>query len=227
MKNIKIIALILIIATYATACVKSPNQIEPTNTVAIRVTPTIGKTSTPTAQPTTQPTVEPGKHTYANGIKSEEPIDLYYFDDSKDNSVLVLTESISIQFFPTTELKNIYISCPSMNDSYGTLTFEVFPWLSTYEATIEGTAVLTETFEDYADNALIKLSFDTPLPDGEYIILLTSPEPEKGVGIWTKPDKFDGQRVYADGMLLDDTSVQMQLSYANTPNSLYGTLSID
>ena len=86
---------------------------------------------------------------------------------------------------------------------------------------------LKYVIEDYADNALIKLSFDTPLPDGEYIILLTSPEPEKGVGIWTKPANFDGQRVYADGMLLDDTSVQMQLTYANTPNNLYGTLSMD
>lgn len=221
----------LAILIITSACDNAGNKTTPTPTVAIRTTAKSDVTPTPspeiTAEPTIKPTIELGKHTYAGGIKSEDPIDLYYFDNSKENKVMVLTESIAIRFFPTTELKNIYISCPSMNDNKGTLTFEVFPWLGTYEKSIEGTAVLEKSFEDYADNTLIKLSFDTPIPDGEYIILLTSPDPENGVGIWAKSSDFEGQLVYADGVLLEDTSAQMQITYANTPNNKYGPVSED
>ncbi len=221
--------LLIILLIFTSACNSTIKKPEPTNTVKIRPTYTPKATEIPTPIKTQEPvlhtTIKPGEHTYAEGIKSDAPLDLYYFDNTKENGVQVLTESIAIQFFPVTELKTVYISCPSMNDSKGTLQFEVFAWLGTYDSTIMGQAILNESFTDYADNALLKLEFETPVPDGEYLILITSPAPEEGVGIWTKLSSFEGQRVYADGIPLEDISAQMQIKYANTPNNKYGTIS--
>lgn len=184
--------------------------------------------ASPTAEPTERPappTVRPGQHTYAEGIKSDAPVDIYYFDTNPENGVQQLFDSIAVQFFPTSEFNAIYVSCPSLNDDIGTITFELFPWMGTYDATVSGAAAFARTFEDYKDNELIKLALSEPLPDGEYLIYMTTPAPEEGVGVWVKLDDFEGQRMYVDDVPIEHMHAQIQLSYINTPNNIHGKIS--
>ncbi len=227
-KTIILLVFVVTVALFVTACNDNTNTIEPTpfSTVALRTSNiTTAPSAEPTIAPTAIPTIQPGQRTYADGIKNDEPLDIYYFDDTQENGVLVLEESIAVQFFPTSEVNNIYISCPSLNDDTGTLQFDVYPWQGTYLSTVSADSIFTKTFENYKDNTLIKLEFEDSLPDGEYIILITSPDPEEGVGVWVKLTEFEGQRVYANDILVEDRSIQMQITYANTPNNIIGTIS--
>ncbi|MBE7058953.1 MAG: hypothetical protein E7387_07670 [Ruminococcaceae bacterium] len=196
--------------------------------------PTSEPTQTPadnTPTPEAKPTVKPGQLTYAGGILSEEapqePIMLC--DTTATPNHLQIVEDLAIQFFPSTSFTEVAICCPSYNDNVGTLTFALYAWMGSYESTLAGEAIKTQTFENYNDNALLGLKFEEALPDGEYILLLTTPKASDGVGTWGKIGNFEGQKVYVDGgETLDENSsfhVELRVTYINTPNNLYGKLS--
>ncbi len=196
--------------------------------------PTSEPTQTPadnTPAPEAKPTVKPGQLTYAGGILSEEapqePIMLC--DTTATPNHLQIVEDLAIQFFPSTSFTEVAICCPSYNDNVGTLTFALYAWMGSYESTLAGEAIKTQTFENYNDNALLGLKFEEALPDGEYILLLTTPKASDGVGTWGKIGDFEGQKVYVDGgETLDENSsfhVELRVTYINTPNNLYGKLS--
>ncbi len=181
--------------------------------------------ASPTSKPTPNPTIQPGQHTYAGEILSDDQLDLYYCDESADNGVIVINNSLAFQIFPTTEFKAIYVSCPSMNDDKGTLIFDVYQWMGSYENTLEGTPVLSETFEDYKDNTLIMLADEQPFVDGEYLVYITTPDPENGVGVWTKLSDFEWQKVYVDDELVEGVNINVQIRYVSTPQNHFGPLS--
>ena len=142
---------------------------------------------------------------------------------------LEIIEDMAIQFFPTTAFTKVSICCPSYSDNNGTLTFSLYSWMGTYEDTMAGKAIKTATFENYRDNELLTLSFDKALPDGEYVLLLSTPDYSDGVGTWCKACSFEGQKIYVDGggSLPENTElhVELRVSYVNTPKNLYGKVS--
>ena len=242
-KTSKIIALILacMLILLSAACGKNENDTAPsaaptaTESANSTQAPTFAPTQTPEAEntsaPEAKPTIKPGQLTYAGGILSEEaPKDpIMVCDTNATPNHLQIVEDLAIQFFPTTSFKEVAICCPSYNDNVGTLTFALYAWMGSYESTLAGKAIKTETFENYNDNALLGLKFDEALPDGEYILYLTTPKASDGVGTWGKVGNFEGQKVYVDGgNALDENSsfhVELRVTYVNTPNNLYGKLS--
>ncbi|MBO4326328.1 MAG: hypothetical protein J5950_03550 [Clostridia bacterium] len=188
-------------------------------------TPQSSASTVVSASPSPRPTIQPGQHTYAGEILSNNQLDLYYCDKSADNGVIVINNSLAFQIFPTTEFKAIYVSCPSMNDDKGTLIFDIYQWMGSYESTLEGTPILSETFEDYKDNTLIMLAGEQPFADGEYLVYITTPDPENGVGVWTKLSDFEGQKVYIDDELIEGVNINVQIRYINTPQNHFGPLS--
>lgn len=209
--------------TATAAQIRTPDPSVATAVPTEAPTPTVAPD--PTEVPTPKPTIEPGKHTYADGILNDNQLDLYYCDKNAENGVIQIQDSLAIQIFPTTEFKALYISCPSLNDNKGTLIFEIFQWMGSYESTLKGTPIFEQTFEDYADNALIMLQGEQPFVDGEYIIYISTPDPENGVGVWTKLSDFAGQRVYVDDEIVEGVNVSVQIRYVNTPNNHFGPLS--
>ena len=193
--------------------------------------PTVQPTVTPTKEPVANATVEPGKLTYAGGIVSDIPPkeQVMLCDTNGPATHFQIIEDMAIQFFPTTAFTEVSICCPSYSDNDGTLTFSLYSWMGTYEDTMAGKAIKTATFENYRDNELLTLSFDKALPDGEYVLLLSTPDYSDGVGTWCKACSFEGQKIYVDGggSLPENTElhVELRVSYVNTPKNLYGKVS--
>ena len=185
----------------------------------------------PTEKPEPKPTVTPGQLTYAGGIASEEPPkeQIMICDLNGVATHFQIFEDMAIQFFPTTAFTEVSVCCPSYSDNKGTLTFALYSWMGSYEATVSGKALQTKTFENYYDNELLTLKFEEALPDGEYVLVMSTTTGSEGVGAWCKVGSFEGQKVYFDGgvPITDQTEIHVELrvSYVNTPNNMYGKVS--
>lgn len=240
MKNtIRIILAVLVclVLTFCAACGEKDTDSSAKNTAANTPSakpitqPTVQPTITPTKEPVANATVEPGKLTYAGGIVSDMPPkeQVMLCDTNGPATHFQIVEDMAIQFFPTTAFTEVSICCPSYSDNNGTLTFSLYSWMGTYEDTMAGKAIKTATFENYRDNELLTLSFDKALPDGEYVLLLSTPDYSDGVGTWCKACSFEGQKIYVDGggSLPENTElhVELRVSYINTPKNLYGKVS--
>lgn len=199
--------------------------------------PTETPTNTPEATASTpkdeeiKPTIQPGQLTYAGGILSEEaPKEQAMLCDLTGPAAhYQIIEDMAVQFFPTTAFKEVSVCCPSYNDNRGTLTFSLYAWQGSYGATVNKEAIKTATFADYRDNELLTLSFEEELPDGEYLLLMSTPDYSEGVGVWGKACNFEGQKVYIDGgnPLPEHTEIHVELrvSYVNLPNNIFGPVS--
>lgn len=170
-------------------------------------------------------TVQPGKGTYSGGILSADPISAKIYNESVANGIIQLNTELSLQFFATSTFSEIALACPSFNDNLGTMTFSLYAWQGTYDKTLASKVIKTDTFVDYADNSMLKLTFTEALPDGEYLLVLTTETSDQGVGVWTKTAANEAQRVYVEGEVVEDVHLHLSIAYTNTPNKLYGPLS--
>jgi hypothetical protein len=204
---------------------------EPTATIEATLAPTAAPTLAPTQKPAPKPTVTPGQLTYAGGIASEEPPEeqVMICDLNGAPTHFQIFEDMAIQFFPTTAFTEVSVCCPSYSDSNGTLTFALYAWMGSYEGTVTGGAIQTKTFENYFDNELLTLKFEEALPDGEYLLVMSTTTGSAGVGAWCKAGSFEGQKVYFDGgvPITEQTELhaELRVSYVNTPNNMYGKVS--
>lgn len=232
-----IIAVFVILLALSIGCADTKdNENKPTGTPAIRTEKPTEKPATaePTAEPTPSPTkepvqtVEPGKETYAGGIKDETKGVRYSFrpTNGKEDHRMI-SESLAAQFFATTAFSKIEVACPSYSDNEGTIVMELFKWQGTYEATIDREAnppVASIEHVDYTDNAMLALEFD-PLPDGEYLLYLSTPDPAKQVGVWGNYDATNlWARAYADDEVWEGGGFGPIIYYTKTPNNMYGPI---
>lgn len=201
----------------------------PNETQKITLAPTENVTSAPTTEvPKPMPTIEPGKETYAGGILSDNALDYMFQTTGKTSTHRMLIESIAVQFFATAAFTEVSISCPSYNDNIGTMQFDLYAWQGSYEATLaEGNEPVASTvIVNYMDNAMNKLTLETALPDGEYLIYMTSPHAEEKVGIWAFKD-LEGTpetRLYKDDLEDIGFAAELHIKYAKTPNVKAGPL---
>lgn len=185
-------------------------------------------TGTPAATAAT--TAKPGKTgPFDGGFKSEDPLLLNLF--SADNaepmaasgktpiSLDTPESTLGGQFFATTSFSFIETACPSWDNNVGNLTLSIYNWNTDYATTVAGKAIKSQEFVDYKDNQWLQLSFETPLPAGEYLWVLSNPV-EK-VGIWdigTGPEGHEGDvRSYVDGEVIDTFHIA-RINYTKTPN---------
>ncbi len=198
----------------------TPDRETPSSTAA----PTLTQIPLPTATPIK--TIPPGKGTYSKGIASSWPTEAYFYNVNKSDSVpLQVYTDVSIQFFATTTFDGVQVACPSYSDNIGTLTFTLYAWAGTFQLTRQGKMIRSETFVDFRDNQTLRLDFPTPLPDGEYLLVISTPRYWEGVGMWMKDEPFAQQRVFVEDIIFEDLSTTLTVLYTNTPNRLYGPLS--
>lgn len=171
-------------------------------------------------------TIQPGFGTYSNGIVKESPIKAYLYNKSAENSANKLNTNVSIQFFATTTFNSLDVACPSFSNNKGSLTFILYSWAGSYDLTVKGSPIKKTDFVDYKDNEQLKLKFDEPLQDGEYLLFISTENPEKGAGIWTRQEAFEGQRIYIENQVFNVArSAHMTINYTKTPKSLWGPIS--
>lgn len=205
----------------------SPTPV-PTGTTS--VTPTLA-TETPHAtfyhpQPTPIHTVEPGRYMYSGKILSNLPRRVLFYDTSLNHTPQFVYSDVSFQFFATAAFTEVQLSCPSYNDNIGTLTLALHPWAGTYSLTRKTKALATVTYENFRDNEILSLALTESLPDGEYLLVVSTPRQEDFVGIWMKEGPSLSQRVYVEDMVFEDLSGTLVVYYNQTPEHLYGPLSV-
>ena len=209
----------------------SSNEPTADATLEATATPTVAPTLEATDNSEPKPTVTPGQLTYAGGIVSEEPPKEQIMICALDGAAthFQIFEDMAVQFFPTTAFTEVSVCCPSYSDNNGTLTFALYAWMGSYKATVSGKAIQTKTFENYFDNELLTLKFEEALPDGEYVLVMSTTTGSAGVGAWCKAGSFEGQKVYFDGGIpiteQKDIHVELRVSYVNTPENMYGKVS--
>lgn len=122
------------------------------------------------------------------------------------------------QFFATTNINYIETFCPSWSNDAGNMTLSIYNWRGTYQATISSSAIKSLEFVDYLDNSWLQLKFDTPLPSGEYLWVLSNPIEQ--VGIWDVPDgpvdHLKDVKCYISGEVIDTYHI-FRIQYAKTP----------
>ena len=187
------------------------------------------KTPEPTPDNTKEPlvTVEPGTGKYSGGIldenKGTEAMLWQPNYGSEGQKPLENKEGIDIQFFATTTFNSIGVHCPTYEKTEGHIvTFMLFAWAGSYEATQLTEPIATSTFKDWKDGVRLGLDFD-PLPDGEYLLSLI-PDGELSAA-WYYPEAHEGQRVYKAAEVVENAAVRFGIRYTKTPKNLYGPLS--
>ena len=132
-------------------------------------TPTPTGTVAPTATPT------PTARTYTN---------LY---DSGSHSAVQLSGSntAGAQFAAANSFDILEVCCPSWSNNIGNLTLKLFAWNTNYATSVGGTALASQEFVNFTDNAWLRLTF-TAQPAGTYVWQLSNPV--ETVGVW----KVDG-----------------------------------
>jgi hypothetical protein len=235
MKKILIVFPLIVVLLFS-GCRELDNKDEGTNstpTPAIRteVPSTDEPTPEPTEAPTPEPvaTVEPGKETYAEGIKDENKGVRYTFRPSTgEANHIMIQESLSTQFFATTTFNKLEVECPSYSDDIGTIVMELYPWMGSYDLTLDkenNPPIVTKEFVNYPDNALLAIELEEALLDGEYLLHLTTPDPSEQVGVWANYDAEDLVcRTYIDGVEKEGCGFGPIVYYTKTPNKLYGPI---
>lgn len=204
------------------------NKPEPTATVS-EATPTAEPTEAPTPSPTKEPaaTIEPGKETYAGEVDDSQGIGVNLSPTTGSIKDEMLTDSIAAQFFATTTFNKIDVNCVSYGNNEGSLTFTLYRWMGSYFASLESEPVATKDFVDFNDNSVLSLPLNEALPDGEYIIVLTSENPDQGVGVYTNQDVEENDaktRFYKNDEVVEGSCIFMAIHYTKTPQNVVGPL---
>ena len=74
------------------------------------------------------------------------------------------------------------VSTASYSNNIGTVVFSLYNWAGDYASTVATTAVLTQTYENFADNAILYLTATSYLPAGEY--MWTMQHTAEKVAVW-------------------------------------------
>ncbi len=105
-------------------------------------------------------------------------------------------DTAGMKFTATSPFIAIEATCPSWNDSIGTLAFKLYKWQGSYSASVLGTVVAESTFVNFADNAALRLRFPAQEP-GTYVWELS--KSSQVVGVWKYTDSKDVVSSYFNG----------------------------
>lgn len=201
---------------------------DPTATTA-EATPTAEPTAAPTPSPTKEPaaTVEPGKETYAGSVDPSKGLGVNLSPTTGTIKDEMLTDSLATQFFATTTFNKLDVNCVSYGNNIGRLTFTLYRWMGSYYATLESEPVATKEYVDFNDNSVLSFPLQEALPDGEYLIVLTSENPDEGVGVYTNEDTDASDlktRFYKNDEVVEGSGMYMAIHYTKTPTNVAGPL---
>ena len=131
-------------------------------------------------------TVSTADEVYAEN-HDHSPIPIYYQD------------SVAIRFQTNYSFTAITVRCPSWSDNIGTLVFTMYKWDSNYTKSVSSAPIIKKTFENFADNAELSLTYN--FPAGNYILEITNPTTSYNtVGVWHYPSSNERIDFYKNGV---------------------------
>ncbi|MDP4185384.1 MAG: RagB/SusD family nutrient uptake outer membrane protein [Bacteroidota bacterium] len=120
-----------------------------------------------------------------------------------------------MKFTATAPFYAVNAKCPSWSNNIGNLTMTLYKWSNSYSESVNGTPIKSVKFPDYADNEWLTLSFDTPLPAGDYVWVLGDGSETVGVWKWTDGDPHTTCLSYYSGAQVSG-NYQSDISYNGT-----------
>ena len=147
-------------------------------------------------------------------------------------AAMLIGGTFGMQFAAGEEFNKLSISCPSWNSpedpvGKGNLTWTLYKWEGSYNASIAGSAIASYEHVDYPDNATIALTLDTPAAAGEYVLVLenTSADPAEMVGTWSIDGTSSYVHCYKDGQIYTAHTPKLVIDFVGEGTNYWGTLS--
>ncbi len=139
----------------------------------------------------------------------EKPLVMAYPECMK-----VKRNSAGLKFTASNAFYGVTASCPSWGNNIGNLTFRLYKWNNSYAETVAVDPVVEKTFENFADNTTLKLTFNKQ-EAGTYLWELC-----KGteiVGVW-KYDETTANTVSYFNSAQVSGSYESEIAYSSSLN---------
>ena len=145
--------------------------------------------------------------------EGEEDIEFSYGSTSS-TSRFAEGDSMAVRFCPTVDFSDVEIRCSSWGDTVGTLVFDLYLWQGDYGSTVASAPVDSYTLTGFKGSTVYNV-FDGSYAQGEYLIEITTPAPDEGVGIYHYPINGNGDAYisYENGIEMD---TYIYLSWTNS-----------
>ncbi len=186
----------------------------------------------PTATEKPDVTQEPQEEDFQSEIKSETPCNLNLYGDIVNPDAVHTpikwdgterpmgqTETCAWQFIATTAMTQMDISTATYGGTDVTIVLNIYKWEDSYDTSVTGDPVFTETKSGIKDNQSVRFKFDENLPAGEYLCVIS--QPSASFTVWTIPYTDDVEypytRFYTNGNPQTGIMPQVKIRYANTP----------
>lgn len=221
MKKQSIKALILVTAiVLAFASCAQDNTKEPVSssgditTESQANTTDIGNDTTSNIQDTSAPdTTESSKKLGASGLEAVNGTVPTYVDGGQDHINLKLGDKYGIVMNCDASFKSLNLYTATYDtDCNDRITVKVFTFDTDYQKSVSGEAVVDMTITGFPNGGWYMVTFESPLPAGEYVIELTgtSDGDDYGVAIW-KQYGSPFFLTYKNGEELDDVGIWAQV----------------
>jgi hypothetical protein len=232
-----LLALILSASVLAGCSVKESGPEQVTGVPATEVTvittaPAERPTEAPTSAPTEAPTEVPEpteKPDYSGGITEGKRCTYNFWGGGATDAYCGTGHRLAVQFYATTDFTGVGFHSPTWTAKDGySVDYELYVWDSDYETTVDNEPVATAIFENWQDGICVPITFEEPMPSGEYVLLAMyhSSETMHNGGVWFFPDQEREDIIsYLDDDVWYDHVIRTTIYYANTPNVKYGPLS--
>ncbi len=133
---------------------------------------------------------------------------------------LTRSDVMASQFVAVKPFSAVSVYCPSYSNNIGNITIALFEFTENYEKTLSNLPLAEKEYVNFSDSSHIKLTFDDPLPAGEYLVCLYDAYDESGypgVGVWCYV-AHESQRLYRNGSYDATSSFEMYITYTEKPD---------
>lgn len=103
------------------------------------------------------------------------------------------------------------------------VTFSLYAWQGSYDATFKKDPIKTQVFENWADGVDVIFELDEQ-PDGEYLLELYNHDSTPNVGFWFVPDLKEYVRTYLNDEVWEGGTPRLEVHYTKTPTNLHGPI---
>ncbi len=107
-----------------------------------------------------------------------------------------------------------FVRLPTWSTSINSFQFSLYQWSNSYEETLRGDAIFTQKVENHPDTEDCVIRFDTPIPSGRYLWVISDSKAttsEGAVGIGVSPWLVDKSNL--KGLICYDDGVAMNGRY--------------
>ena len=126
---------------------------------------------------------------------------------------LVWGQKLAHYFETTDPLKKYTSVCPSYSDNKGQMTISIYQWAGTYDDTIAGTAIASETFVDFNDGATLEVAVTGGKYTGAFLTVFSGASLLNKVGVWRIKEVDEGvvSNIYINGTLYENETFESKV----------------